>query len=71
MFSFPDWILKAAYRQLHETLVCLIADRDRAWQFRSFLLGTWDGLMGRMGKRENLDEQRRRTSLGGPPCDSV
>jgi rhamnosyltransferase len=72
LFTFPVWILKAAYRQLHETVVCLIASKDRAHQLRSFLLGTWDGLIGRMGKRENLDEQRRRTSgLGRPPCSSI
>jgi rhamnosyltransferase len=56
VFCFPKWILNAAYRQLLETLVCLIADKDRACQFRSFLLGTWDGLTGRMGKRESLHE---------------
>ena len=52
LFSFPDWILKAMYRQLHETIVCLSFDENRASQFRSFLLGTWDGLNGRMGKRK-------------------
>jgi rhamnosyltransferase len=57
LFSFPGWVLKAAYRQLRETVVSLIADKDRAGQLRSFLLGTWEGLIGRMGKRENLDEQ--------------
>jgi rhamnosyltransferase len=71
LFSFPNWILKAAYRQLHETVVCLIADKDRASQFRSFLRGTWEGLIGRMGKRENLDEHRRSTSLRSPPCSSI
>ena len=72
LFSFPDWILKAAYRQLHETAVCLIASKDRAYQLRSFLLGTWDGLTGKMGKRENLEEQGRRISfLRGPPCSSI
>lgn len=57
LFSFPNWIRKAAYRQLREMAVCLIADKDRACQFRSFLLGTWDGLIGRMGRRENLRQQ--------------
>jgi rhamnosyltransferase len=57
LFCFPKWILKAVYRHLHETVVCLIADKDRACHFRSFLLGTWDGLIGRMGKRENLHQQ--------------
>jgi rhamnosyltransferase len=69
LFSFPDWVAKAAYRQFHETAICLIAGKDRSCHFRSFLLGTWDGLIGRMGKRENLEEQRRSTSfLGRPPC---
>lgn len=54
LFSFPLWLLKAAYRQLHDTVICLIADEDRGSQFRSVLLGTWDGLTGRMGKREGL-----------------
>jgi rhamnosyltransferase len=52
--SFPGWVLKAVYWQLHETTICLIVDKNRGRQFRSFLLGTWDGLMGRMGKREGL-----------------
>lgn len=52
--SFPGWVLKAVYWQLHETAICLIADENRGCQFRSFLLGTWDGLTGRMGKREGL-----------------
>lgn len=72
LFSFPDWILKAAFRQLLEMAVCLIAGKDRACQFRSFLLGTWDGLIGRMGKRENLDEQRPRSSFfPKPPFRSI
>jgi rhamnosyltransferase len=54
LFCFPKWISKAVYKQLHEMGICLIADKDRASQFRSFLMGTWDGLIGRMGKRENL-----------------
>lgn len=52
--SFPLWLLKADYRQLHDTVVCLIADDHRASHFRSLLLGTRDGLTGRMGKREGL-----------------
>jgi rhamnosyltransferase len=54
LFSFPFWLLKAAYRQLHDTVICLISDENRASHFRSILLGTWDGLTGRMGKREGL-----------------
>ena len=54
LFSFPAWVLRALYRQIHEMLVCLIAEQNRAQQFWSFLIGTWDGLTGRMGKRERL-----------------
>ena len=49
--SFPRWVLKAVYWQLHETAICLIVDENRGCQFRSLLLGTWDGLTGRMGRR--------------------
>lgn len=52
--SFPGWVLSGVYRQLKDTLVCFIAEQNRARKFRSFLLGTWDGLTGRMGKRESL-----------------
>jgi rhamnosyltransferase len=53
-FSFPGWVLHIIYRQSHDTIVCFIAEEDRARKFRNFLLGTWDGLTGRMGKREGL-----------------
>lgn len=53
-FSFPRWVLNSIYRQLHDTIVCFIAEEDRASKFRNFLLGTWDGLTGRMGRREGL-----------------
>jgi rhamnosyltransferase len=53
-FAFPRWILNTVGRQLHDTLVCLIAEENRARKFRNVLLGTWDGLTGRMGKREGL-----------------
>jgi rhamnosyltransferase len=54
LFSFPGWILNVLYRHLHETIVCLLAEENRARKFRNFLLGTWDGLFGRIGKREGL-----------------
>ncbi|MGB7601980.1 MAG: glycosyltransferase family 2 protein [Candidatus Sulfotelmatobacter sp.] len=54
LFLFPRWILKVIYRQLHDTAMSLIAEEDRALKLRSFLQGTWDGLMGRMGKRDKL-----------------
>jgi rhamnosyltransferase len=51
---FPIWILQSMYESLRETLKCFLGDRNRARKFRNFLLGTWDGLTGRMGKREGL-----------------
>jgi rhamnosyltransferase len=52
--SFPGWVLRGIYAQFKDTVVCLIAEEDRARKFRNILLGTWDGLIGRMGKREGL-----------------
>jgi rhamnosyltransferase len=51
--SFPEWVLRAMYRQFRDMVICLIADENRSSQFRNFLLGTWDGLTGRMGKRKD------------------
>jgi rhamnosyltransferase len=52
---FPRWILSSAYHQFFkETIVCLIAEQDRARKFRSILLGTWDGIVGKMVSREDL-----------------
>ena len=53
-YSFPFEILSGAYRQLKDTIVCFIAEKDRARKLRSILLGTWDGVIGRMGKRAGL-----------------
>jgi rhamnosyltransferase len=53
-FRFPRWILKVIYRQLRDTVMCLIAEEDRALKFRSFLHGTWHGLIGKMGRRDEL-----------------
>ncbi len=54
LFRFPGRILNCIYRQLRDLVVCSIAERDRRRKFRYFLLGTWDGLIGRMGEREGL-----------------
>jgi rhamnosyltransferase len=51
---FPWWILKIVYRQLHDTAISLIAEEGRALKLRSFVLATWDGLIGRMGRRDDL-----------------
>jgi rhamnosyltransferase len=54
LFVFPRWILGSMYQSLRETAKCFVAEQDRARKFRNFLLGIWDGLTGRMGKREGL-----------------
>jgi rhamnosyltransferase len=51
---FPIWVLQSMYESLRETFKCFLGDQNRARKFRNFLLGTWDGLTGRMGKREGL-----------------
>jgi rhamnosyltransferase len=51
---FPIWILKSMYESLKETIKGFIVEDDRALKFRNFLLGTWDGFAGRMGKRKGL-----------------
>jgi rhamnosyltransferase len=51
---FPRWILHTMYISLRETIKCFVAEKDRPRKFRNLLLGVWDGLTGRMGKREGL-----------------
>src|ERR1700677_1127436 len=51
---FPGWVLQFTYDSLRETIKCFVGEQDRARKFRNFLLGTWDGVTGRMGKREGL-----------------
>jgi rhamnosyltransferase len=51
---FPNWVASGAYAQFKETIVCLLVEENRVRKFRSVLLGTWDALTGRMGKREGL-----------------
>jgi rhamnosyltransferase len=53
---FPSWILHTMNDSFRETIKCFISEPDRARKFRSFLLGTWDGLCGRMGKRNSESE---------------
>ena len=52
--AFPTWVLQYMYDATRETAKCFLGERDRARKVRSFLLGTWDGLTGRMGAREDL-----------------
>jgi hypothetical protein len=49
---FPRWILQSMNDSSRETIKCFVGEQDRAPKFRSFLLGIWDGLSGRMGKRD-------------------
>jgi rhamnosyltransferase len=51
---FPGMVSQAMYYALRETIKCLLAEQNRPRKFRNFVLGTWDGLIGRMGKREGL-----------------
>ncbi len=51
---FPWWVIRFSYDCLRETIKCLVAERDRTSKLRSICWGTWDGLTGRMGKKENL-----------------
>ncbi|MGB7601981.1 MAG: glycosyltransferase family 2 protein [Candidatus Sulfotelmatobacter sp.] len=51
---FPGWIINSAYAQFKETIACLLVEENRASKFRSILLGTWDALTGKMGKRQGL-----------------
>lgn len=52
--TFPLWILRSVYESARETVKCFLGEQDRPRKFRAFLLGTWDGLAGRMGRREGF-----------------
>jgi rhamnosyltransferase len=54
LLTFPAWILQSMYESARETIKCFLAENDRPRKLRAFLLGTWDGLTGRMGRREGL-----------------
>jgi rhamnosyltransferase len=49
---FPNWIARSIYDDLRETLKCFLGEKDRLRKARNFLQGSWDGLTGRMGKRD-------------------
>jgi rhamnosyltransferase len=51
---FPRYIFHIMYTSLRETVKCFLTEQDRGHKFRNLLLGTWDGLIGRMGKREGI-----------------
>lgn len=51
---FPRWILQSFHETSRETIKCFLGEQDRAHKFRNFLLGAWDGLTGRMGRRQDI-----------------
>lgn len=51
---FPRWVLHSMNLSLRDTVKCFLAEENRALKFRNFLLGTWDGMIGRMGRREGV-----------------
>jgi rhamnosyltransferase len=51
---FPAWVLQHICFTVRETAKWVLGEHDRVRKLRNFLLGTWDGLVGKMGKRENL-----------------
>lgn len=52
--KFPRWTLYLLYLEIRELAKSILAEQDRGLKFRNFLLGTWDGLVGHMGKREGI-----------------
>lgn len=52
--GFSDWGVRTAYHQFKDTVVSLLVEPDRARKLRGILLGTWDALTGKMGKRAGL-----------------
>jgi rhamnosyltransferase len=53
-FRLPLGTLKAMHAALRDTAKCFLGERDRLRKIRNFLIGTWDGLTGRMGERADL-----------------
>jgi rhamnosyltransferase len=51
---FPGKISQEIYYGSRETIKSLLAESERPRKLRNFLLGTWDGIIGRMGKREGI-----------------
>ena len=52
--TFPRWASVSMYDSLRETVKCFLGEPNRSVKFRRFLVGSWDGLTGRMGKRDGL-----------------
>jgi len=53
-FALPLFTLKLMYAAARDTAKCFLGEKQRPQKFRNFLLGTWDGLTGKMGMRESL-----------------
>jgi rhamnosyltransferase len=53
--TFPGWVSQSLLASFRETIKSVLVEDDRGRKFRNFLLGTWDGLTGRMGRREGLE----------------
>lgn len=51
---FPRWVMQSMYETSRETIKCFLAEEFRVRKFRNFLLGTWDGLTGKMGRRDGV-----------------
>ncbi len=51
---FPRQILRSAYWQTRGILKSILFEKDRGRKLLYTLLGVWDALRGRMGKREGL-----------------
>lgn len=54
LFTLPRWTLQAIFAGFRDIAKCFLGEKDRSRKFRNFLLGTWDGLIGKMGTREGL-----------------
>lgn len=52
---FPSFIAHSIYIDLRETIKCVVAEEDRLKKVRNLVLGAWDGLWGRMGRREGIE----------------
>jgi rhamnosyltransferase len=52
--QFPGCVFYSMFDALRETVKCFMGESDRSRKARNFLLGTWDGLVGRMGERQGL-----------------
>jgi rhamnosyltransferase len=54
IFVFPRWIARSVSDAILETIKCFLGENDRPHKLRNFVLGSWDGLIGKMGKRNGI-----------------